>query len=151
MAHVFAVPILWLRWIVSALALAAFVTLHLAADSGGTTKDTEKFAAMAQRYSGKIIYGPVYNVLSPETLLQGAEFKARFDPGDDFWGLPRTDGYDRIAAYCTGCHSLQIVMQQDTDESGWDTFLKWMIAKQGMPAPDPEDYQAMITYLAKHF
>lgn len=74
----------------------------------------------------------------------------RFDPNDDYSGLPRTGAYELVDAYCSGCHSLQIVMQQRASEARWKELLLWMSEKQNMP-PLEDDEQNVLRYLATHF
>ena len=61
-------------------------------------------------------FAPVFNVLDPSFDI--AETKASaFDPNDDYYGLPRSEGHEEVFAYCSGCHSLRIVMQQHATPS----------------------------------
>lgn len=74
-----------------------------------------------------------------------------FDPSDDYWGLPRSQGYELVDVYCSGCHSLQVVMQQRASTDRWHYMLDWMSEKQNM-APLPEEDEAIVVaYLSRHF
>lgn len=75
----------------------------------------------------------------------------KFDPQDEYWGLPREPGFEEIDGYCSACHSLEIVMQQQLTPERWGELLVWMQEKQGMPEPDPEDYVLILNYLKANF
>ena len=75
----------------------------------------------------------------------------KFDPQDEYWGLPRDPGYEEVEGYCSACHSLEIVMQQQLTPARWGELLIWMQEKQGMPEPDPEDYVLILNYLQENF
>lgn len=95
-------------------------------------------------------FGWRFNALDPGVVASGAA-ASLFDPGDDYWGLPRTDGVDLVAGYCAACHSLRIVMQQSASEARWRELMDWMIDKQGMAAPADDDLELIIDYLSEHF
>ena len=75
----------------------------------------------------------------------------KFDPQDEYWGLPREPGYEEVEGYCSACHSLEIVMQQKLTPARWGELLIWMREKQGMPEPEPEDYVLILNYLQTNF
>ncbi len=75
----------------------------------------------------------------------------KFDPQDEYWGLPRDPGYEEVEGYCSACHSLEIVMQQKLTPARWGELLIWMQEKQGMPEPEPEDYVLILNYLQTNF
>lgn len=108
-------------------------------------------AAMAQAWAGEIAYGLPYSALSP--MSNGADIASAsaFDLSDDYWGLPRTEGVDAVAAYCGSCHSLALVMQQRQTPEGWNALLTWMTDKQGMAEPDPVARAEIVAYLAREF
>ncbi len=91
-----------------------------------------------------------FNALDPGTAETSAT-AALFDPADDYWGLPREDGVDLVAGYCSACHSLRIVMQQHANETRWRELMDWMIEKQGMAPPPDEDLEQIVRYLSDHF
>lgn len=56
-----------------------------------------------------------------------------------------------VTAYCSGCHSLDIVTQQHASRDRWQQLLIWMEEKQGMPKlPEKEEAQ-ILNYLSVHF
>lgn len=75
----------------------------------------------------------------------------KFDPQDEYWGLPREPGYEEVEGYCSACHSLEIVMQQHVPPERWVELLVWMQEKQGMPEPTSEDYILILNYLQANF
>ena len=91
-----------------------------------------------------------FNALDPG-LAPSETIAAAFDPTDDYWGLPRNEGYDLVAGYCAACHSLRIVMQQRASAERWDALLDWMVEKQGMAEPPAEDRAALVRYLSEAF
>ncbi|MEZ5998168.1 MAG: hypothetical protein R3B98_05695 [Hyphomonas sp.] len=109
--------------------------------------------AMADSWDGNIQFDAMFNTLDPSlTSADGASGVASaFDPNDEYWGLPRDEGVDFVAAYCSGCHSLQIVMQQRKDEAHWHELIDWMIHTQGMPEPDAETRAEIEGYLGRNF
>ena len=74
-----------------------------------------------------------------------------FDDRDDYWGLPRTGEYELVAAYCAGCHSFEIVMQQRATRERWEYMLTWMSEKQGMVPLDADTEELVLDYLATNF
>ena len=92
-----------------------------------------------------------YGALNPAADLQGNRPESSFDPNDDYWGLPRSTGYEEVATYCSGCHSLEIVMQQQQSEKGWRELLVWMTEKQGMAVLEAEVETTIVDYLAREF
>ncbi len=91
-----------------------------------------------------------FNALDPG-VVEASSASASFDPADDYWGLPRTEGVDLVAGYCASCHSLRIVMQQSASEARWRELMAWMIDKQGMAQPPDDDLEQMIGYLSENF
>jgi hypothetical protein len=75
----------------------------------------------------------------------------QFDPADDYFGLPRIGAFEDVEAYCTACHSLQIVMQQRASKARWDYMLTWMSEKQGMAKMPEDDRQRILDYLSSNF
>jgi len=74
-----------------------------------------------------------------------------FNPNDDYFGLPQTGAYELVYGYCSGCHSLRIVMQQNASEARWDYMLNWMVKTQNMPELDAQERTEILAYLAKYF
>ncbi len=106
---------------------------------------------MANAWMGEIGYAPSYAALNPYAEASAETASSAFDPADDYWGLPRSEGHETVAAYCAACHSLQIVMAQRQSREGWDYLLTWMVDKQGMAAPAPEMRDEMLVYLTREF
>ena len=111
----------------------------------------ERVDAMAASYVEGISFKDHYNALDPRLKRSGVTRGSMFDAADDYWGLPRTSGYEEVAGNCSGCHSLQIVMQQHVTTERWGYLLKWMVEKQGMMAMEPEDEVLVRAYLNTHF
>lgn len=109
------------------------------------------FTAMADVWSGEINYAPSYAALNPYRAEITETAGAMFDPADDYWGLPRSEGVETVSDYCAACHSLQIVMQQRQTREGWDYLLTWMVEKQGMAEPAPETREDILDYLTREF
>jgi hypothetical protein len=107
--------------------------------------------AMAANYQGEIDFGAPYSALSPLSDIDAIAAPSGFDPGDDYWGLPRSKGVEIVAGYCSACHSLALVMQQRQSREGWDELLNWMVEKQGMADPDPTTRAAILGYLSREF
>lgn len=116
---------------------------------GATSQTTQAILSVAQDPRPAPNYVFTFQPLTPETP-QSQGSRARFDPDDDFFGLPREGAYELVDAYCSGCHSLQIVMQQRASKDRWATLLEWMETKQNMPSLE-EDEAAVLAYLAEHF
>jgi hypothetical protein len=69
------------------------------------------------------------------------------DPDD----LPEGRGRDETAAFCGGCHSMNLVRQQGMSRSRWDETLNWMVERHGMPQIEGEDRELILDYLALAF
>ena len=120
-------------------------------EHAGAPKSAERIAAMADGWTGEIAYGATYAALTPLSAEGALAGSAIFDPTDDYWGLPRSDDVDLVAAYCGACHSLAIVMQQRQSAEGWNYLLNWMTEKQGMAPLLAEDRAAILAYLTREF
>lgn len=106
---------------------------------------------MANDRPGEIAWGPAYSALAPLSAAANTPTTVQFDPGDDYWGLPRSEGVETVAALCGACHSLSIVMQQRQTREGWDYLLDWMIEKQSMAPPPTEIRAEILGYLSREF
>ena len=95
----------------------------------------------------KFIALPSASFSSDETTSD----RPQYNPDDDYFGLPRIGAYEEVEAYCTACHSLQIVMQQRASKARWDYMLDWMSEKQGMARLPEEDRQLILSYLSSNF
>ncbi len=106
---------------------------------------------MAEAYTGEIRYKDSFNALDPLIKRSAVTRGSKFDAADDYWGLPRTAGYEEVAAYCAGCHSLAIVMQQRVTPERWEYLLNWMVEKQNMPPLETDERALIKAYLVQHF
>lgn len=132
----------------TALFSGAPLRLEQGARKGPTPATIE---AMAANWSGEIDFGALYSALAPSASPEQAALSSAFDPADDYWGLPRTPGFETVAAWCGACHSLALVMQQNQPAEGWDRLLSWMVEVQGMPAPKADERAELVSYLAREF
>ncbi|GAB4200822.1 MAG: c-type cytochrome [Wenzhouxiangellaceae bacterium] len=60
-------------------------------------------------------------------------------------------GAPLVAAWCGGCHSIELVTQQRLDREGWRLLLQWMQEEQGMPEMPVEHQVQVLDYLATHY
>lgn len=111
----------------------------------------DRIKTMAANWSGDIAWDAFYSALTPFSETTDASTSVEFDPRDDYWGLPRSEGVETVAALCGACHSLAIVMQQRQTREGWDYLLDWMTEKQGMATLSPEMRAEIIAYLSREF
>ncbi|MEM9880216.1 MAG: hypothetical protein AAF862_13165 [Pseudomonadota bacterium] len=109
----------------------------------------QNIAALAKSWPTEPNFSFSFSPLAPSRPSRAAD-AALFDGEDDYSGLPREGAFELVDAYCSGCHSLQIVMQQRASKRRWASLLLWMTEKQNMP-PLEEDEAAVLSYLAKHF
>jgi hypothetical protein len=65
-------------------------------------------------------------------------------------GLPPDKGRDEVAAYCSACHSLRLVVQQGLSRSSWDELMDWMVEEQSMEPLEPDERALVLDYLSKH-
>lgn len=112
----------------------------------------QRVLEMSEHWPKSPDYSTVFIALTP----LGAEVTADdgrpvFDSTDDYGGLPRTGEYEFVAAYCSACHSLEIVMQQRASRERWSYMLTWMVEKQGMVPLEAEDEELFLDYLVEHF
>lgn len=56
-----------------------------------------------------------------------------------------------VQAWCSACHSLNMVLQQGMSRRRWDETLTWMVEKQGMPVLPDDTRETVLDYLAEHF
>ena len=96
-------------------------------------------------------YDVAFDPLNPLSVTSIGEAPPQFDPEDDYWGLPRTEGYELVYVYCSGCHSLEIVMQQSAAKERWRYMIDWMSEKQNMQPMPPEDDAVVFNYLVQYF
>lgn len=115
------------------------------------TLNSSIVATMAGGWNGDINYAPAYAALNPYADAAQENAASTFDPVDDYWGLPREPGFETVSAYCSACHTLQIVMAQRQSRDGWDYLLHWMVEKQGMAPPAPDTREEILDYLSTAF
>lgn len=140
--------------VIAAMASCVYLLTGLFAVPGprqASATTPSRVEEMAAGWTGVINYTPAYAALYPFQSATNPIAASLFDPADDYWGLPRTDGYENVAAYCAACHSLQIVMAQRQSRDGWDYLLTWMVEKQGMAEAPQDTRQEMLNYLAREF
>jgi hypothetical protein len=121
-----------------------------AEDPLGTARRS-RIAVLAESWPTTPDFTPPYDALDPTVATLKTRKVSRFDPEDEYWGLPRTAGHELVAGLCSYCHSLRIVMQQHATERRWSEILDWMVARQGMPALAPQDRAVVLEYLVRHF
>jgi cytochrome c len=76
---------------------------------------------------------------------------ARYDPNDEWQGLPKGKGREAVFYNCVACHSMAIIQQQRLNRRVWSEVLQWMIDEVRMPKPSDQDYQLILDYLVEHF
>ncbi|MEM7569050.1 MAG: hypothetical protein AAF337_04575 [Pseudomonadota bacterium] len=113
------------------------------------TAAQQRFRELSRSWPTEPTYALTFDARYPSSPSL-TSMRAAFDPSDDYSGLPRTGAYELVDAYCSGCHSLQIVMQQRASHARWAALITWMTETQNMP-PLEEDEAAVLTYLAEHF
>ncbi len=91
------------------------------------------------------------NPLDPRAAPQGGASAPKYDPDDQYAGMPRTEGVETVFAQCSYCHSPFLIMQQRLSRERWDEVVRLMVEEKGMPEPDPADRQVILDYLAKYF
>jgi hypothetical protein len=106
---------------------------------------------MANAWEGPINYAASFDALDPSIQPGAIAANAAFDASDEFWGLPRTEGYEDVLYTCASCHSLRLVMQQSKSAQGWSDMIDWMVEHQGMAAPSEEERERLVEYLATNF
>ena len=111
----------------------------------------DRITAMAEKWNRAIAYGATYSALTPMSDTDKLATNVRFDPSDEYWGLPRTEGFENVSLFCGSCHSLAIVMQQRQTPDGWRYLLNWMVDKQGMAPLHNEDRALIHAYLSREF
>ncbi|MDD1781034.1 c-type cytochrome [Enterovibrio sp. ZSDZ35] len=80
------------------------------------------------------------------TASSGTEIKS---VGDGI--LTPDDNMTLVAAACSSCHSLHLVVQQGLSKDSWDETLEWMVDEQGMDPLPAEEHEKVLIYLAKHY
>ncbi len=104
----------------------------------------------AQGYDPTARNGAAGNI-NPLAPLAGPSSGPKYNPSDEFAGMPRTEGVETVIAQCNYCHSPFLIMQQRLSRERWDAVIRLMVEEKGMPEPDPEDRQIILDYLARYF
>jgi hypothetical protein len=144
------------HWIALGALIALAFAWCLTQPSEEARRRSAAVTAMAANWSGQMQYETTYDALAPDaaapaTDAAAGQTPAGFNPNDDYFGLPRNPGYEDVSAYCSACHSLQLVMQQNKHQRGWNQTIDLMVARHGMPAPPAADRQRIVDYLARNF
>lgn len=63
--------------------------------------------------------------------------------------LPEEEGKGRVVAYCSGCHSLKMVVQSRKDWDGWYNNITWMADEFDAPVPEQE-IMLLADFLSVH-
>ncbi len=92
-----------------------------------------------------------YSPVKSDALNEANAKRDFYNPNDEYWGLPRTNGYELVNIYCSACHTLEIVMQQNMTPNRWRYTLNWMSEKQGMAQLSQSDFTTIEKYLNTHF
>jgi hypothetical protein len=75
----------------------------------------------------------------------------RYDPADEWQGLPAGEGREEVFYTCVACHSMATVMQQRLSRRWWEITTDRMIDDMGMIEPEPEERDLILDYLEEHF
>lgn len=83
-------------------------------------------------------------------MLVRAQTQAEAEP-EEPTVFPDGENRDEIFYICTACHSSAIVRAQGHSRERWAEVLASMTEKHGMIAPEGEEREVMLNYLAKAF
>lgn len=85
---------------------------------------------------------------SPQEPVIRPGQKPKTDPAT---GLLKAEGWELVAANCSGCHSTKLVVQNRGSREHWRSLIRWMQKEQNLWtfAPDVED--KIITYLSTYY
>jgi len=75
----------------------------------------------------------------------------RYDPQDEWHGLPEGEGREEVFFTCVACHSMGTIMQQRLSRRWWEITMERMITEMGMPEPGQEGRDLILDYLEEHF
>jgi len=108
----------------------------------------ETIRNMAKHWSKQPDYRDSFDPLNPAADMVRS---VNNDGGSTDLPIDANGTHELVAAYCGGCHSLNIVTQQHASRQRWEQLLVWMEKKQGMPKlPEKEEGQ-ILDYLTAHF
>ena len=122
-----------------------------AAQDVAEANPADPITMMADTWDGSINYAASFDALDPSIQPGAIQANAAFNASDEYWGLPRTNGYEDVFYTCASCHSLRLVMQQSKSEQGWSDLVDWMVEHQGMAQPVDDERARIVNYLALHF
>ena len=85
-------------------------------------------------------------------LSSGGTFAAAPDSEiDASTGLVKAGAWQEVRAFCSGCHSVDLVTSQHNDAPGWQRTIRTMQRSHNMvELPAPTEAR-IVDYLAKHF
>ena len=85
-------------------------------------------------------------------LLAGGAFAAAPDSEIDVsTGLVKAGAWEEVRAYCSGCHSVDLVTSQHNSAAGWQQTIRTMQRSHNMvDLPDPTE-ERIVDYLATHY
>jgi hypothetical protein len=66
-------------------------------------------------------------------------------------GLHLDEGWEIVAARCTGCHSGRVVARSAGDRAHWARVLRWTQQTQELAALPPAEEDVVLEYLAKNY
>ena len=66
-------------------------------------------------------------------------------------GLVKAGAWEEVRAYCSGCHSVDLVTSQHNSAAGWQQTIRTMQRSHNMvDLPDPTEAR-IVDYLARHY
>jgi len=73
------------------------------------------------------------------------------EPGrDPATGLIKAEGWEMVQAHCSGCHSLNLVIQNRGDDEHWLNLIRWMQDKHNLWDLGPAE-TTVVSYLAGYY
>ena len=93
-----------------------------------------------------------WGALAAMGLSTGGTFAAAPDSElDASTGLVKAGAWEEVRAFCSGCHSVDLVTSQHNDGEGWEKTIRTMQRLHNMvDLPAPAEAR-IVEYLAKHF
>ena len=113
----------------------------------------ERIKAMAETWPKEPRFEDGFNPLYPSAnAKEEAQLaKAQADMSEVKLPIAENGAHELVAAYCSGCHSLNLVTQQHASPERWKQLLIWMEKKQGMQPLPKKDEREVLDYLARNF
>lgn len=130
------------RFATAPLVLAAGLLMAFAL-ACGEKKTSEKPSSLV----GTKARSPSVSASPQEPVIRPGQ-KPETDPAT---GLFKAEGWELVAANCSGCHSTKLVVQNRGSREHWRSLIRWMQKEQNLWtfAPDVED--KIITYLSTYY